>query len=113
MRSLLGLTSFALLGFAVLAPASLVLGTGSAALAQAAPSPEQAHVHADAAPGPLLRYRLALRTSGDYAQIRAFLGRTLEQLHFVALDDVQFRRGADAAAPLDADVRLSLYLRRP
>ena len=68
---------------------------------------------ADAAPGPLLRYRLALRTSGDYAQIRAFLGRTLEQLYFVALDDVQFRRGADAAAPLDADVRLSLYLRRP
>ena len=68
---------------------------------------------ADAESGPLLRYRLALRTSGDYAQIRAFLGRTLEQLHFVALDDVQFRRGADASAPLDADVRLSLYLRRP
>lgn len=68
---------------------------------------------ADAQAGPLLRYRLALRTSGDYAQIRAFLGRTLEQLHFVALDDVQFRRGADASAPLDADVRLSLYLRRP
>ncbi|MES2700443.1 MAG: G8 domain-containing protein [Pseudomonadota bacterium] len=50
MRSLLGLTSFALLGFAVLAPASLVLDAGSAALAQADTSPEQAHVHADPAP---------------------------------------------------------------
>lgn len=58
---------------------------------------------------PLLRYRIALRTAGDYAQIRAFLGQLLEQQPFIALDDVQFRRSSDAA--LEADVRLSVYLR--
>lgn len=60
----------------------------------------------------LARYRITLRTSGDYAQIRAFLGGTLEQLPYVALDDVQFRRSGDAAGALDADVRLSVFLRR-
>ncbi len=60
-------------------------------------------------PGRLARYRIALRTAGSYAQIRAFLGRLLERQSFVALDDVQFRRAADAS--LEADVRLSLYLR--
>ncbi len=57
---------------------------------------------------PLLRYRIALRTGGDYAQIRAFLGQLLEQQPFIALDDVQFRRNNDAA--LEADLRLSVYL---
>ncbi|CAN7327771.1 hypothetical protein LJR039_001688 [Pseudorhodoferax sp. LjRoot39] len=59
----------------------------------------------------LARYRIALRTTGDYAQVRGFLGRLLERNTFVALDDVQFRRAADAT--LEADLRLSLYLRRP
>lgn len=67
---------------------------------------------AEAATGPLVRYRIVLRTAGDYAQIRSFIGVALEQLHFIALDDVQFRRGADAASPLEADVRMSVYLRR-
>ena len=58
----------------------------------------------------LARYRIALRTAGDYAQIRGFLGALLEHNAFVALDDVQFRRTADAR--LEADLRLSLYLRR-
>lgn len=65
----------------------------------------------DGSAGRLARYRIALRTTGSYAQIRAFLGRLLERHAFVALDDVQFRRAADAS--LEADVRLSLYLRRP
>jgi hypothetical protein len=60
----------------------------------------------------LARYRITLRTSGDYAQIRAFLGGTLEQLPYVALDDVQFRRSGEADGALDADVRLSVFLRR-
>lgn len=63
----------------------------------------------------LARYRITLRTSGDYAQIRAFLGGSLEQLPYVALDDVQFRRSGEAAgatATLDADVRLSVFLLR-
>ena len=58
----------------------------------------------------LARYRIALRTAGSYTQVRAFLGRLLEQQPFVALDDVQFRRAADTT--LEADVRLSVYLRR-
>ncbi|KQP12651.1 hypothetical protein [Pseudorhodoferax sp. Leaf267] len=67
---------------------------------------------ADAANGRLTRYRIVLRSAGDYAQIRGFIGVALEQLHFVGLDDVQFRRGADAGSALEADVRLSLYLQR-
>jgi hypothetical protein len=67
---------------------------------------------ADAAGSRLARYRVVLRTSGDYAQIRGFIGAALEQLHYVALDDVQFRRSGHDAAALEADVRLSLYLRR-
>lgn len=67
---------------------------------------------AEAATGGLARYRIVLRTTGDYAQIRAFIGVALEQLHYIALDDVQFRRGGDAPSALEADVRLSVYLRR-
>jgi hypothetical protein len=58
----------------------------------------------------LARYRIALRTAGDYAQIRGFLGQLLQAQPFVALDDVQFRRAGDAT--LEADMRLSVYLRR-
>jgi hypothetical protein len=65
---------------------------------------------AGAEAGRLARYRIALRTAGDYARIRAFLGQLLERQASVALDDVQFRRTADAS--LEADIRLSLYLRR-
>lgn len=59
----------------------------------------------------LARYRIALRTAGEYAQIRAFLGRLLQERPYVALDDAQFRRTADAT--LEAELRLSFYLRRP
>lgn len=69
----------------------------------------EAGADADAGAGPLLRYRIALRTAGDYAQVRDFLGRLLERQPFVALDDVQFRRSGEAA--LEAELRLSVYLR--
>lgn len=60
--------------------------------------------------GTLARYRIALRTAGDYVQLRAFLGQALERMPYLALDDVQFRRAGEAA--LEAELRLSLYLRR-
>ncbi|HVR52057.1 MAG TPA: hypothetical protein VMS38_20140, partial [Pseudorhodoferax sp.] len=57
--------------------------------------------------GSLMRYRIALRTAGDYAPLRDFLGRLVERQPYVALDDVQFRRSGEAA--LEAELRLSVY----
>lgn len=60
----------------------------------------------------LLRYRVALRSGGRYAQLRDFIGQALQSMPYLALDDVQLRRD-EASDALQAELRLTLWLRRP
>ncbi len=60
----------------------------------------------------LERYRITLPLSGTYSQIRAFLVIALAECPVLAIDQVSFRRRAASEPRVDADVALTLYLRR-
>ncbi len=60
----------------------------------------------------LLRYRITLPVRARYAQVRGFLDHVLQQLPTAALDEISLQRdGTDPAAPLQARLRFTLFLR--
>lgn len=58
----------------------------------------------------LAKYRILLPLKGNYMQIRAFLGAVLQEVPYLALDDVDLKRPTVGDTQVEARVRLSLYL---
>jgi hypothetical protein len=73
---------------------------------------EQAEFHLiQEADGKLQRYEMVFPVKGPYPQVRRFIARVLAENSSVALDGVGFSRQNLATIGVDAQVRMSLYLR--
>jgi hypothetical protein len=59
----------------------------------------------------LAAYRVTLPVRGSYAQLRQFVGRILKEMPTASLDAVRFERRQALDAQLEAQVRLTIYLR--
>jgi hypothetical protein len=59
----------------------------------------------------LASYRVTLPIRGSYPAIREFLGTTLQQMPYAAIDALRFDRKKIAETELDAQVRITLYFR--
>ncbi|MGH8689649.1 MAG: hypothetical protein ACREUS_01335 [Burkholderiales bacterium] len=62
--------------------------------------------------GALTAYHVALPVRGSYAQLRQFVGRVLKDMPTASLDALRFERKKAADAQLEAQVRLTIYLRK-
>jgi hypothetical protein len=59
----------------------------------------------------LAAYRVTLPVRGSYAQVRQFVGHVLKDMPTASLDAVRFDRRKSGDAQLEAQVRLTIYLR--
>ena len=59
----------------------------------------------------IVAYQVVLPMRGTYPQLRRFVATTLNELPFVSLDDLRFERQRSEDAAVDAQVRLTFYLR--
>ncbi len=59
----------------------------------------------------LSRLRVTLTLGGSYAQLRKFVGSTLNGMPNVALDSMQLARSEERPGEIDATLRLSLFFR--
>lgn len=62
--------------------------------------------------GPLAAYHVTLPVRASYPQLRQFVGRVLQEMPTTSLDALRFERKKAADAQLDAQVRLTIYLRK-
>lgn len=62
--------------------------------------------------GKLLRYQITLPVRGAYPQVRRFLSQVLEETPGLALDGVGFQREHGEARQLEAQLRLTLFVRQ-
>jgi hypothetical protein len=60
----------------------------------------------------LTAYQVTLPVRGSYPQLREFVGRVLKDMPTTSLDAVRFERKKAADAQLEAQVRLTIYLRK-
>jgi hypothetical protein len=60
----------------------------------------------------LTAYQVTLPVRGSYPQLRQFVGRVLKDMPTTSLDAVRFERRKAADAQLEAQVRLTIYLRK-
>jgi len=60
----------------------------------------------------LAAYRVTLPVRGSYPQLRLFVGRVLKEMPTASLDALRFERKKAADADIEAQVRLTLYLRK-
>jgi hypothetical protein len=60
----------------------------------------------------LWAYRVTLPVRGSYAQVRQFIGHVLKDMPTASLDAVRFDRRKAGDAQLEAQVRLTIYLRK-
>jgi hypothetical protein len=65
-----------------------------------------------AAGGPLAAYHVTLPVRGSYPQLRQFVGSVLQDMPTTSLDALRFERKKAADAQLEAQVRLTIYLRK-
>jgi hypothetical protein len=61
--------------------------------------------------GALTAYRVTLPVRGSYGQVRQFVGRVLKAMPVASVDAVRFERKKAADTQLEAQVRLTIYLR--
>jgi hypothetical protein len=59
----------------------------------------------------LAAYRVTLPVRGSYAQVRQFVGRLLKEMPTASLDALRFDRKKAGDAQVEAQVRLTIYLR--
>ena len=59
----------------------------------------------------LAAYRVTLPVRGSYAQLRQFVGRVLKDMPTASLDAVRFERRKAGDTQVEAQVRLTIYLR--
>ena len=62
--------------------------------------------------GGLTAYHVTLPVRGSYPQLRLFVGRVLKDMPTASLDALRFERKKAADAQLEAQVRLTIYLRK-
>jgi hypothetical protein len=62
--------------------------------------------------GALTAYHVTLPVRGSYPQLRQFVGRVLKDMPTTSLDALRFERKKAADAQLEAQVRLTIYLRK-
>jgi hypothetical protein len=62
--------------------------------------------------GNLTAYRVTLPVRASYPQLRQFVGRVLKDMPTTSLDAVRLERKKAAEAELEAQVRLTIYLRK-
>jgi hypothetical protein len=62
--------------------------------------------------GPLAAYHVTLPLRGSYPQVRQFVARVLKDMPTTSLDAVRFERRKAADPQLEAQVRLTIYLRK-
>lgn len=62
--------------------------------------------------GALTAYHVTLPVRGSYPQLRQFVGRVLKEMPTTSLDAVRFERKKAADAQLEAQLRLTIYLRK-
>jgi len=62
--------------------------------------------------GRLAAYRVTLPVRGSYAQVRQFAGAVLKDMPTASLDALRFERKKAGDTQLEAQVRLTLYLRK-
>ena len=60
----------------------------------------------------LVRYEISLPVTGGYAQVRAFLAKTLNDMPYMALTQIGFERPKIADSRIEARVKFTLYLKR-
>ena len=60
----------------------------------------------------LTAYQVTLPVRGSYPQLRQFVGRVLKDMPTTSVDAVRFERKKAADAQLEAQVRLTIYLRK-
>ena len=61
----------------------------------------------------LWAYRVTLPVRGSYPQLRDFLNATLKDMPVAAVDGLRFERKRAAETQLEAQVRVTLYVRPP
>lgn len=61
----------------------------------------------------LARYRITLPVRASYAQIRQLVGYILKEIPAMSIDSLRFERKKISDNLLDAQIRLTLYLRPP
>ena len=62
--------------------------------------------------GGLAAYRVTLPVRGNYAQLRQFVGRVLTHMPTASLDAVRFERKKAPDPQIEAQLRLTIYLRK-
>ena len=72
----------------------------------------QGEYRLEPAGGSLAAYRVTLPVRASYPQLRQFVGRVLKDMPTTSLDAVRFDRKKAADAELEAQVRLTIYLRK-
>jgi hypothetical protein len=72
----------------------------------------QGEYRMDAGSGALAAYHVTLPVRGSYPQLRQFVGRVLTDMPTTSLDGLRFERKKAADAQLEAQVRLTIYLRK-
>ena len=62
--------------------------------------------------GGLAAYRVTLPVRGNYAQLRQFVGRVLTHMPTASLDALRFERKKAPDPQIEAQLRLTIYLRK-
>lgn len=58
----------------------------------------------------VMQYRITLPVSGNYGQIRAFIGQVLDDIPYASLDEVRLTRESTQARKVEARLKFSLFL---
>ena len=72
----------------------------------------QGQYRLEATSGGLAAYHVTLPVRGSYPQVRHFVGRVLKDMPTTSLDALRFERKKAADPQLEAQVRLTIYLRK-
>jgi hypothetical protein len=73
----------------------------------------QGEYRLDRRPSGLWAYRVTLPVRGSYPQLREFLGALLKDMPIASLDALRFERKKAADLQLEAQLRVTLYVRPP
>ncbi|WP_291519909.1 hypothetical protein [Acidovorax sp.] len=85
----------------------------SAALAEGLDPEEMSLQLSEATEQPFVTLDMVLPLNGSYLQLRRFVARALSENHALALEGVSFNRQSVSDATLEAQLRFSLYLKKP
>ncbi len=85
----------------------------SAALAEGLDPKEMSLQLSEATEQPFVALDMVLPLNGSYVQLRRFVARALSEIPALALEGVSFNRQSVSDATIEAQLRFSLYLKKP